>query len=101
MNDTNIKKDINSVIINIETPHDDTNTSLQELERDNWGRILNNQTFTKMKDNFRLIKKAVSNFLTEVVNDLKVDNTANGKEVLYLSNEDTVISCGDSFIYRI
>ena len=72
MNDTNIKKDIDSVIINIETPHDDTNTVLQELERDNWGRILNNQTFTKMKDNFRLIKKAVSNFLTEVVNDLKL-----------------------------
>ena len=72
MNDTNIKKDIDSVIINIETPHDDTNASLQELERDNWGRILNNQTFTKMKDNFRLIKKAVSNFLTEVVNDLKL-----------------------------
>ena len=72
MNDTNIKKDIDSVIINIETPHDDTNTSLQELERDNWGRILNNQTFTKMKDNFRLIKTAVSNFLTEVVNDLKL-----------------------------
>ena len=72
MNDTNIKKDIDSVIINIETPHDDTNASLQELERDNWGRILNNQTFTKMKDNFRLIKTAVSNFLTEVVNDLKL-----------------------------
>ena len=37
----------------------------------------------------------------EEVNELKVDNTANGKEVLYLSNEDSVISCGDSFIYRI
>lgn len=37
----------------------------------------------------------------EEVKDLKVDNTANGKEVLYLSNEDAVISCNDSFIYRI
>lgn len=37
----------------------------------------------------------------EAVKDLKVDNTVKGKEVLYLVNEDAVISCSDSLVYRI
>lgn len=45
MNDTQIRKDLDNVNLSIETPHDDSNVSLQETERDNWGRILNNKTF--------------------------------------------------------
>ena len=37
--------EIVNVNLSIETPHDDSNVSLQETERDNWGRILNNKTF--------------------------------------------------------
>lgn len=37
----------------------------------------------------------------EIAKDLKLDDTANGKEILCLSNEDAVISCGDSFTYTI
>jgi len=45
VNDTQIRKDLDNVNLSIETPHDDSNVSLQETERDNWGRILNNKTF--------------------------------------------------------
>lgn len=66
MNINDIKNDIDNVKLDIETPHDDSNTSLQEIERDNWGRILNTKTFNSIKENFRLIKSSVGNFLNEV-----------------------------------
>ena len=56
MDNTQIKQDIDNVNITIETPSDDSDIDLQALERDNWGRILNNKTFKVMKENFRLIK---------------------------------------------
>ena len=42
MDNTQIKQDIDNVNITIETPSDDSNIDLQALERDNWGRIVNN-----------------------------------------------------------
>ena len=45
MDNTQIKQYIDNVNINIETPSDDSDIGLQALERDNWGKILNDKTF--------------------------------------------------------
>ena len=70
MDNTQIKQDIDNININVETPSDDSDTNLQELERDNWGRILNNKTFKTMKENFRLIKTSFNNFISNVTNEI-------------------------------
>ena len=70
MDNTQVKQDIDNININIETPSDDSDIDLQALERDNWGRILNNKTFKVMKENFRLIKTSFNNFISNVSNEI-------------------------------
>ena len=70
MDNTQVKKDIDNVNINIEIPSDDSDIDLQALERDNWGRILNNKTFKAMKENFRLIKTSFNNFISNITNEI-------------------------------
>ena len=72
MDNTQIKQDIDNVNITIETPSDDSDIDLQALERDNWGRILNNKTFKVMKENFRLIKTSFNNFISNVTNEINL-----------------------------
>lgn len=80
MEEIQIKKDIDNINIDIETPHDESNSSLHSLERDNWGKILNNKTFKVMKDNFINIKSSLNNLLTNIVS-----------EFIKLNNKDTEI----------
>lgn len=70
MDDIELKKDLDNVNVNIETPNDDSNIDLQKLEEGNWGRILNNKTFKVIKENFRLLKQSVNNLITNIKNDL-------------------------------
>lgn len=72
MDNTQIKQDIDNVNITIETLSDDSDIDLQALERDNWGRILNNKTFKVMKENFRLIKTSFNNFISNVTNEINL-----------------------------
>ena len=75
MEEIQIKKDIDNINIDIETPHDESNSSLHSLERDNWGKILNNKTFKVMKDNFINIKSSLSNLLTNIISEfIKLNN---------------------------
>ena len=87
MDNTQVKQDIDNVNINIETPSDDSDVDLQELERDNWGRILNNKTFKVMKENFRLIKKSFNNFISNVANEI---NTLVNKTNTIENNVNTI-----------
>ena len=75
MNDIQLKKDLDNVNVVIETPNDDSNSSLQRLEMDNWGRILNNKTFKTIKENFRLIKQSIFNLIEDLITDLRGLNT--------------------------
>ena len=79
MEDIQIRKDIDNINVNIETPHDDSNSNLHSLERDNWGKILNNKTFKLIKDNFVSIKSSLSNLLSIVVNEFNTINTKNNE----------------------
>ena len=87
MDNTQIKQDIDNININVETPSDDSDTNLQELERDNWGRILNNKTFKVMKENFRLIKTSFNNFISNVSNEI---NTLVNKTNTIENNVNTI-----------
>ena len=87
MDNTQVKQDIDNVNINIETPSDDSDIDLQELERDNWGRILNNKTFKVMKENFRLIKTSFNNFISNVSNEI---NTLVNKTNTIENNVNTI-----------
>ena len=87
MDNTQIKQDIDNININVETPSDDSDTNLQELERDNWGRILNNKTFKVMKENFRLIKTSFNNFISNVSNEI---NTLVNKTNTIENNINTI-----------
>lgn len=77
MEDIQIRKDIDNINVNIETPHDDSNSNLHSLERDNWGRILNNKTFKLIKDNFVSVKSSLSNLLSNIINEVNNINTKN------------------------
>lgn len=87
MDNTQVKQDIDNVNINIETPSDDSDIDLQALERDNWGRILNNKTFKVMKENFRLIKTSFNNFISNVSNEI---NTLVNKTNTIENNVNTI-----------
>ena len=87
MDNTQVKQDIDNININAETPSDDSDTNLQELERDNWGRILNNKTFKVMKENFRLIKTSFNNFISNVSNEI---NTLVNKTNTIENNVNTI-----------
>lgn len=87
MDNTQVKQDIDNVNINIETPSDDSDIDLQALERDNWGRVLNNKTFKVMKENFRLIKTSFNNFISNVSNEI---NTLVNKTNTIENNVNTI-----------
>ena len=87
MDNTQIKQYVDNVNINIETPSDDSDIDLQALERDNWGRILNNKTFKVMKENFRLIKTSFNNFISNVSNEI---NTLVNKTNTIENNVNTI-----------
>lgn len=87
MDNTQVKQYIDNVNINIETPSDDSDIDLQALERDNWGRILNNKTFKVMKENFRLIKTSFNNFISNVSNEI---NTLVNKTNTIENNVNTI-----------
>ena len=89
MDNTQVKQYIDNVNINIETPSDDSDIGLQALERDNWGRILNNKTFKIIKENFRLIKTSFNNFISNVTNEI---NTLVNKTNTIENNVNTVQS---------
>ena len=83
MDNTQVKQDIDNVNINIETPSDDSDIDLQALERDNWGRILNNKTFKTLNNNMKIMKE----ILLEIANESNLTNLDNIK--LRLRNLET------------
>ena len=93
MEDLQIRKDIDNININIETPHDDSNTNLQLLERDNWGRILNSKTFKIIKDNFISLKSGVNTLLSNIISEFtkinsKTEEIDNNIKIINKSIED-------------
>ena len=83
MDNTQIKQDIDNININVETPSDDSDTNLQELERDKWGNILNEQTFKTLNNNMKIMKE----ILLEIANESNLTNLDNIK--LRLRNLET------------
>ena len=83
MDNTQIKQDIDNININVETPSDDSDTNLQELERDKWGNILNEQTFKTLNNNMKVMKE----ILLEIANENNLTNLDNIK--LRLRNLET------------
>ena len=83
MDNTQVKQDIDNVNINIETPSDDSDIDLQALERDNWGNILNEQTFKTLNNNMKIMKE----ILLEIANESNLTNLDNIK--LRLRNLET------------
>lgn len=86
MDNTQIKQDIDNININVETPSDDSDTNLQELERDNWGRILNNKTFLHSELCFKMNLSGARNNLSIYNTVSKTTTYADTYTVFYMTN---------------
>lgn len=74
MDNEEIKKNIEKIENNIELPADSSNTTLQKLQEDKWGKFLNNKTFQVIKDNFLNVKSIFSNIFIYIENYFKKNN---------------------------
>ena len=81
---------LNKVDTELVLPSTSENTSLQKLQENKWGSILNNQTFNTLNNNIKLLK----NSLVETINILNNENIfAKNK---YINEENNIISLGDN-----
>lgn len=81
---------LNKVDTDLVLPSTSENTSLQKLQENKWGSILNNQTFNTLNTNIKLLK----NSLVETINTLNNENIfAKNK---YINEENNIISLGEN-----
>lgn len=81
---------LNKVDTELVLPSTSENTSLQKLQENKWGSILNNQTFNTLNNNIKLLK----NSLVETINTLNNENILAKNK--YINEENNIISLGDS-----
>ena len=81
---------LNKIDTELVLPSTSENISLQKLQENKWGSILNNQTFNTLNNNIKILK----NSLVETINTLNNENiTTNNK---YINDNNNIISLGDS-----
>ena len=81
---------LNKVDTDLVLPSTSENTSLQKLQENKWGSILNNQTFNTLNNNIKLLK----NSLVETINTLNNENILAKNK--YINEENNIISLGDN-----
>lgn len=81
---------LNKVDTDLVLPSTSENTSLQKLQENKWGSILNNQTFNTLNNNIKLLK----NSLVETINTLNNENIIAKNK--YINEENNIISLGDN-----
>ena len=81
---------LNKVDTDLILPSTSENTSLQKLQENKWGSILNNQTFNTLNNNIKLLK----NSLVETINTLNNENILAKNK--YINEENDIISLGDN-----
>lgn len=81
---------LNKVDTELILPSTSENTSLQKLQENKWGSILNNQTFNTLNNNIKLLK----NSLVETINTLNNENIVAKNK--YINEDNDVVSLGDN-----
>lgn len=81
---------LNKVDTDLVLPSTSENTSLQKLQENKWGSILNNQTFNTLNNNIKLLK----NSLVETINTLNNENILAKNK--YINEDNDIISLGDN-----
>lgn len=81
---------LNKIDTELVLPSTSENTSLQKLQENKWGSILNNQTFNTLNNNIKLLK----NSLVETINTLNNENILAKNK--YINEENNIISLGDN-----
>lgn len=81
---------LNKVDTDLILPSTSENTSLQKLQENKWGSILNNQTFNTLNNNIKLLKSS----LVETINTLNNENILAKNK--YINEENNIISLGDN-----
>lgn len=80
---------LNKVDTDLVLPSTSENTSLQKLQENKWGSILNNQTFKTLNNNIKLLKDS----LIETINTLNNENSVSKNK--YINDDNNIISLGD------
>lgn len=78
---------LNKVDTELVLPSTSENTSLQKLQENKWGSILNNQTFNTLNNNIKLLK----NSLVETINILNNENIFAKNKLIEILNDFFVV----------
>ena len=81
---------LNKIDTELVLPSTSENISLQKLQENKWGSILNNQTFNTLNNNIKILK----NSLVETINTLNNESIITNNK--YINENNNVISLGDS-----